>query len=321
VVVSPLGRIPGAARRHRWLLPFYPGAVESFDLSAYDIIISSHHTVAKGLLRNARQFHLCYCHTPMRALWERPAAEVLSLPGAARPFALRALRSLRAWDLAAAQRVDTFVANSETTRRRIAVHYGRESTVLNPPIDTSRFTPGAAPSVGDYYLFASRAVPYKRLDIAIAATARVGRRLVVVGGSTRDAALAPHVDWRGHVGDEELLGLMRGARALLFPAEEDFGMVPVEMMACGKPVIAYGVGGAAETVIDGLTGALVETQNSEAFAEAIQRFETLRFDPNRIRAHAERFGQARFVSEIRRLAFSGWEQRFLSRAPAIEALA
>jgi glycosyltransferase involved in cell wall biosynthesis len=309
IVPSPLARIPGATRRHRWLLPLYPQTVESFDLSDYDIIVSSHHTAAKGVLRNARQFHLCYCHTPMRALWERGPAEVRSFPAIARPFAARSLRELRAWDLATTQRVDAFVANSETTRRRIAVHYGRESTVLTPPIDTEAFTPAIRPALGEYYLVASRAVPYKRLDLAIAATALAGRRLVIVGGTPREAAGQSHVVLRGHVGHAELLELMRGARALLFPGEEDFGMTPVETMACGRPVIAYGAGGATETVLDGVTGVFAREQSAAAFADAIARFETLHFDPARIRLHAERFGQAAFISGIRRLAYDGWEAR------------
>jgi glycosyltransferase involved in cell wall biosynthesis len=231
------------------------------------------------------------------------------------------MHSLRAWDLATVQRVDAFVANSETTRRRIAAHYGRESTVLYPPIDTRRFVPASAPAVGDYYLVASRAVPYKRLDVAIAATALAGRRLIIVGGIPRDAVGAAHVECRGHVGEEELLGLMRGARAMLFPGEEDFGMAPVETMACGRPVIAYRAGGATETVVDGITGLFAEAQTAEAFAAAIVRFETTRFDPARIRAHAERFGQSRFVAEIRRLAVTGWEQRRVRPYSALEASA
>ncbi len=309
VVESPLGRVPGASRRHRWLLPWYPAAVESFDVSGFDAIISSHHTAAKGVLRSAQQFHLCYCHTPMRALWERPHEELRTLPAPLRPAAARMLRSLRAWDQACAQRVDQFVANSETTRRRIAAHYGRESIVVHPPIDVQRFTPGANVEDGDYYLVASRLVPYKRVDLAIAATARVGRRLVVVGTGpgAADAALrAPHVEYRGHVSDDELLTLMRGARAMLFPANEDFGMAPVEMMACGRPVIAYRGGGATETVLEHVTGVFAEAQTPEAFAAAILRLERQRFDRDRIRGHAERFSQARFIAALRELVQHGY---------------
>lgn len=316
VTASSLGRIPGGTRRHRWLLPLYPGAVESFDLADYDVIISSHHTAAKGIVRHARQHHLCYCHTPMRALWERPFDEIRSLPPPARPFAAGVMRRLRVWDYVTAARVDEFVANSETTRARIAKHYGRTSRVVHPPIDLSRFSPGARTpdAEGGYYLVASRLVPYKRVDLAVAATAALGRKLVVVGAGPgiRDVQ-APHVVYRGHVSDAELLALMRGARAMIFPAFEDFGMAPVEMMACGKPVVAYAAGGALETVVEGVTGVFAEEQTPEAFAAAIARLETLRFDPQRIRDHAERFSQERFIATMRELVQDGYER--LQRPP------
>lgn len=313
IVTSPLQRLPGATRRHRWLLPFYPAAIESFDLSEYDVILSSHHTAAKGILRTADQSHLCYCHTPMRALWERSFDEIHSLPGFARPFATASLRSLRAWDYATAARVDTFIANGSTTQRRIAKHYGRESTVLHPPIDVERFRPGGEPEAGDYYLVASRLVPYKRVDLAVAATGALGRRLVVVGGGSGESAVrgAAHVDYRGHVSDRELLELMRGARALIFPAYEDFGMAPVEMMACGRPVVAYGAGGVSETVIGGVTGVFAADQSVAAFVDALERFERTAFDRGRIRAHAETFSQQRFQDALRSLVSDAFQRMAL----------
>jgi glycosyltransferase involved in cell wall biosynthesis len=301
VITSPLQRIPGATRRHRWLLPLYPGGIESFDLTGYDVILSSHHTVAKGLLRGADQVHLCYCHTPMRALWERPFAELRSVSPLVRPFAAETMRRLRIWDYVTAARVDVFLANSRTTQSRIAKHYRRESIVVNPPIDIDRFTPGNDAGEGDYYLVVSRLVPYKRVDLAIAATAALGRRLVIAGGGPDQRVLAgaAHVDYRGHISDEELLHLMRGARAMIFPANEDFGMAPVEMMACGKPVVAYGAGGAAETVIDGVTGVFAEQQTVAAFVDALERFERTTFDRARIRAHAESYSERRFQATLR----------------------
>ncbi len=327
VIASPLQRLPGATRRHRWLLPFYPAAIESFDLAGYDVILSSHHTAAKGIVRGAGQVHLCYCHTPMRALWERPAEELRSLPGIARPLAASTLRRMRTWDYVSAARVDTFIANSVTTQQRIAKHYRRESVVLNPPIDVDRFTPGRDGAGGDYDLVASRLVPYKRVDLAVAATAVLGRRLVVVGGGPGEAAVkgAAHVDYRGHVSDDELLALMRGARAMIFPAYEDFGMAPVEMMACGRPVIAYGAGGATETVIDGVTGVFAAEQTVEAFVDALRRFEGTAFDRPRIRAHAKSFSQQRFQAALRTHvaeAFAALHQGRMPHAshPAGEAL-
>lgn len=302
VTTSPLGRIPGGARRHRWLLPFYPAAVESFDLSGYEVIISLHHSAAKGLLRGADQYHICYCCTPMRALWERRSEVGAHLPILARPLAAALLRRQRIWDYVTAARVDRFVAISQTARRRIAKHYGRESEVLYPPIDVVRFSPGRSSRDGDYYLVASRLVPYKRIDLAVAATAALGRKLVIVGrGPEAHLVRAPHVTYLGHVHDEELVDLMRGARAMIFPADDDFGMAPVEMMACGKPVVALAAGGALETVVDGVTGVFANAQTVEAFVRAISALEQRRFDPERIRAHAERFSRESFARAFRRL--------------------
>ncbi|TAM56151.1 glycosyltransferase family 4 protein [bacterium] len=304
IIPSWLAAIPGAARRHRWLLPLYPAAVESFDLRGYDVIISSHHTAAKGLLRSAGQVHICYCHTPMRALWERPHEELATLAAPLRPAAALLMQRLRVWDAACAQRVDHFVANSETTRRRIAKHYGRESAVIPPPIDVSRFTPGG--SVGDYYLVASRPVPYKRIDLAVAAAARLGRRLVIAGGAGSSFAREPHVEALGHVSDDELVTLMRGCRALLFPQLEDFGMAPLEAMACGRPVVAYGRGGALETVIHRRTGILVDEQSVDAFTEGIRQVEHLAIDPAALRRHAERFSVENFAARLRALVDAAW---------------
>lgn len=230
---------------------------------------------------------------------ERNADELKTLPPFLRPLAGASLRSLRQWDFSTAARVDRFLANSQTTRKRIASHYRRESEVLYPPIRTDFFTPAGDPS--DYYLFAARPVPYKRIDIAIAATALLGKRLVVAGGGHIAASLrAPHVELRGQVSDIELRDLMRGARGLLFPQIEDFGMTPLEMMACGRPVVAYGKGGASETVLDGVTGVLAQEQSAEVFANAILRLESLSLDPQDAREQAERFSTERFTVALRR---------------------
>ena len=299
IVSSPLGRVPGAAARHRLLLPLFPAAIESFDLRGFDVVISSHHTVAKGVLTGAETVHVCYCHTPMRALWERTREELETLPALARPLAAALFARLRVWDVATVPRVDTFLANSRTTRRRIQKHYARDAAVLYPPIDLERFQPADA-RVEDYYLVVSRFVPYKRVDIAVDAARLAGRRLIVAGeGPGRAELLARGVDVRTGVGDAELVELMRGARALIFPQCEDFGMTPVEMMACGRPVIAYGRGGAAETVIDGETGVLVGEQTPDAFARAIQRFEMMEFAVETCRRRAEAFSERRFINELR----------------------
>jgi glycosyltransferase involved in cell wall biosynthesis len=306
VISSPLGRVPGATRWHRMFLPFFPAAIEHLDVSSYDVIISSHHTVAKAVLRGAHSVHISYCHTPMRALWERTHEELATLPWLVRPLAAAMLGRLRVWDVATVPRVDTFVANSRTTQERIRKHYARESTVVFPPIDIERFTPGDD-EVGDYYLVASRLVPYKRIDLAVDAAQLAGRKLIVVGdGPGRAALVARGADVRGHVSDHELVRLMRGARALLFPQFEDFGMTPVEMMACGRPVIAYGRGGGAETVLDGVTGVLVDEQTPEAFARGIERFESLTISPEACRRQAETFTEVRFREELREVVWSAF---------------
>jgi glycosyltransferase involved in cell wall biosynthesis len=299
VVPTGLQKIPGAARRHRWLLPFYPSAVESIDLRGYDLIVSSHHTAAKGILRTSDQRHICYCHTPMRALWERSMEELEELPRVLRPLAAQTLSRLREWDYVTAGRVDLFLANSLTTQERIRRHYGRDSRVVHPPLDEGRFHRNGDEAVGDYYLVASRLVPYKRVDLAIAATARLNRRLIVAGtGPVKRGLDESHVEYVGHVSDERLVDLMRHARALIFPAFEDYGMTPVETMACGRPVIAFGKGGALETVVDGLTGVFASSQTVEAFVDAIERFESRTFDPSRIAEHAKEFSFDQFATQL-----------------------
>jgi glycosyltransferase involved in cell wall biosynthesis len=306
VIVSPLGRVPGANKRHRMLLPFFPAAIESFDLSSYDLVLSSHHTVAKGVLTSGESVHVCYCHTPMRALWERSHEELATLPSPARPLAAAMFGRLRMWDSATVSRVDAFVANSATTQRRIRKHYARDAAVVYPPIDISRFRPGG-PGLGNYYLVASRLVPYKRVDLAVDAAKLAGRRLIVVGdGPGREALAARGAELRGHVSDDELIELMQGARALLFPQWEDFGMTPVEMMACGRPVIAYGRGGASETIVDGVTGVLVDEQTPEAFAAAIERFESLDISSAACRTRAEAFSEERFREELRNAVWAAY---------------
>jgi glycosyltransferase involved in cell wall biosynthesis len=300
IVQSWLHRIPGAVKLSKALMPFYPNAIESFDLRAFDVIISSHHTLAKGILRTAEQTHICYCHTPMRSLWERPHEEIQRAPRALRPLVKQLLHSLRGWDFDTASRVDQFIANSANTAARITKHYRRESIVLHPPIDTERFTPGG--SVKDFYLIASRNVPYKRIDLAIGAAERLGRRLIVVGDSTDRLANAnPNITFLGKVSDGKLMALMREARALLFPQHEDFGMTVLEMNACGRPVIAYGKGGSLETIIDGKTGIVFHEQTVESLAYAIERFESISFDPLTIRRHAESFSKQRFTERIQQL--------------------
>jgi glycosyltransferase involved in cell wall biosynthesis len=243
----------------------------------------------------------------MRALWERSHDEVRSLPGPMRFGADVLLSRMRQWDYITASRVDCFVANSGETRNRITKHYGRESTVITPPIDTETFQPGGL--VGDYYLVASRPVPYKRIDIAVDVARRLRRRLIVVGGEKSGRSEDDgRIQFLGHVSDQRLVELMRGARALLAPQREDFGMAILEANACGRPVISFDGGGASETVIDGMTGLLVEEQSVDAFAAAIERFEHINFDPQAIRRHAESFSKPAFMKTFANLVYAAYER-------------
>ncbi|GAC1490611.1 MAG: glycosyltransferase family 4 protein [Vulcanimicrobiaceae bacterium] len=305
---SYLGRFPLASKRHRMFWPLYRNAVESFDLHAFDIIVSSHHTTAKSLLRRANQIHVCYCHTPMRAIWERPFDEIRTLPRPLRSAASAFFSSARLRDAATANRVDYFLANSRETQRRIGVHYRRPSKIVYPPIDLDRFAIGSE-AAGDAYLIASRPVPYKRIDVAIDAAEKLRRRVVVTAARPPGMNTSSRISFVGSLPDAQLVELMQRSRALLFPQHEDFGMTPLEMNACGRPVIAYAAGGALETVSDGVTGVLAPDQTVDAFVDAIQRCERLSFDPLRLRAHARAFSRDRYIREIRAFVESVWLQR------------
>ncbi len=304
IIASPLNRLPGVLRYYRNLLPLMPRAVESFDLRGYDLVISSSHAVAKGVRVPKGVPHVCYCHTPMRYLWAAQSDYFKFGLGAAikRP-ALKLLEPwLRRWDLAASRGVSRFLANSENVRRRIADVYGRDAQVVYPPVDTGFFTPDVAPA-GDYYLVVSALEPYKRVDLAIRAAETLDRRLIVAGRGTQTVALRKiagrRVEFTGWIDDARLRELYRGCRALLFPGLEDFGICPVEAQACGRPVIAYGQGGALESVIPDETGVFFGEQTVESLCAAMQKFEGMFFDPSIARRNSLRFTRANFEAAIR----------------------
>ncbi len=311
-IVTPwLNRLPWVGRYYRYLLPLMPGAIESLDLRAYDLVLSSSHCVAKGVRKGPGALHVCYCHSPMRYAWSQGQIyrRSMGLGG----MGLRVFRKrLRAWDQQTAAGVDHFLANSHNVACRIRRIYGRESTIVYPPIDTEFFTPADQPRE-DFYLVVSAMAPYKRLDQAIEAMRQLrDRRLVIIGKGQSQAALrrlAPsNVTFLGWQADEVVREHYRRARALLFPGEEDFGMVPVEAMACGCPVIAYGAGGAVETVVDvaaggsgRCSGVRYQPQTTEALVAAIRRFEEQQgcFEGGWIVRHAGQFGAACFQERFR----------------------
>ncbi len=299
---SFLNRIPGAARHYPKLLPLMTRAFRSFDLSGFDLVLSSSHACAKNVRTPAGALHVCYCHTPMRYAWEEDFLEGEQLGRATRLLLPPLLARLRRQDLAGAAGPDVFVANSRHVAERIRRCYGRSAEIVNPPVDIEHFL-GMDRAPGNYYLVFGRVVPYKRVDLAVAACAAVGRELKVAGdgralGAVRARARGKQTQFLGTVSDLERDRLLGGARGLLFPGEEDFGIVPVEAQAAGVPVIAYGVGGAAETVLDGRTGVLFAEQSVPALVAALERFESLELDDAETRKNALRFGRERFRAEM-----------------------
>lgn len=304
VRTSLVNRLPRPARFYRHYLPAFPTAIEGFDLDDADLVVSTSHCAAKAVVPTGRAIHICYCHSPMRYAWDQFeayfGAERLGRAGSA--AARQVLGWLARWDRDTAGRVTHFVANSRFVAARIARYYNRVASVLHPPVDTQFFTPGDGPP-HPYFLVVSALVPYKRLDVAIAAARRLGVPLRIVGTGPdldRLRALADgQVEFLGAVDAVALRDLYRRATALVLPGEEDFGIAPVEAMACGRPVVALARGGAAETVQPGRTGLLVEQPDPAAFAEAMDAIGRLSLDRPEIAAHAGRFSTDRFEAGLR----------------------
>ncbi len=334
ILTSFLDRAPGIRRRYRHYLPFFPAAIEDFDLAGFDLIVSTSHCVAKGIIPPPGAFHLCYCHTPMRYAWDQEHAYFPHRRGLVARLRGLALSWLRAWDVASAPRVDLFVANSRFVALRIRRYYGREAQVLAPPVDVDFFTPGPSQEpIRPYALAVSALAPYKRVDIAISACARSGLDLRIVGeGPERERlgrlaefernarsalpaqttgialAEAPSVRFLGRVGGTDLRDLYRGATLFVQPGIEDFGIAAVEALACGTPVVAAGRGGILDIVQDGRDGLLYEPQGNTAeqvarLHETIDKARQFRFNPLEIRQRAERFSSHRFAERLRALCF------------------
>ncbi len=310
LTTSFVGRIPGAKRWHRHFLPLYPLALEQFDMSGYDLVISSESGPAKGVITPAGSCHICYCHTPMRYLWDMYHEYRKTMNPVTRTVFSLAAHYARQWDVSTAGRVDHFVANSKHVAARIRKYYGRNSTVIYPPVDVSAGY--VSDDRDDDYLVVSRLVPYKRVDLAIEACNRLGRRLKIVGLGPEYKRLRklarPTIEFLGKLDEKSLHECYAHCRAFLFPAEEDFGIVPVEAQSFGRPVIAYGRGGALETIAGlaaggdprAASGVFFHEQTAEALEEAIVAFEKTEtsFDPEFIRANAQRFSTERFKEEF-----------------------
>ena len=319
IVTSWLRHLNITEKNHRLFFLLYPLAVETLDLTKYDLIISSSSGYAKGVRKRKDAIHICYCHTPMRWVWRFEAyAERENFGGITKRILPLLLALLKRWDLAASRRPDYYIANSGVVADRIAQAYGRDSVVIHPPIDTTRFKGTEADD--DFYLILSRLAPYKRLDLAVEACKRLGRRLIVIGdGPARrdlENIAGPRTEFLGRADDAVVADYALRCKALFFPGEEDFGMTPLEINAAGRPVIAYRAGGATETVIENTTGVFFDKQEPESLMSAIEDFERRSWDHKVIRKHAESFSRQVFVSSIVQFVES-----VLATSPAREIVA
>lgn len=308
---SFLQKFPGARRSHRYFpLALMPLAVEQFDLSSFDVILSNTHSFGKGVLVPASTLHISYCMTPTRYAWDGSHKYVRDFSSSTlfQKFAPTAISYMRIWDYAASARVHSYITLSAYVAKRIRKYYGRTATVLYPPVDVQKFSP--SDQTGSYYLVVSRLVPYKRVDIAMMAANALGVPLRIAGTGPELQQLisqaGPTVNFLGFVPEHDLPALYRNARALLFPQEEDFGITPLEAAASGVPTIAYRAGGALETIYDGITGMFFAEQNTQSMVSAIQQFEKMSWNKAAIVRHAQTFSQERFINEIREAVEYEW---------------
>jgi glycosyltransferase involved in cell wall biosynthesis len=298
ITSSWIQKLPGAKKYYPHYLPLFPIAIEQFDLSGYDLVISSDASVAKGVLTRPETCHICYCHSPQRYAWSAYHTYLNSVSSWKRPLIQFVLNYLRLWDSCAANRVDHFVANSQNVSNRIRKYYRHESAVIYPPIALSEFSRAAR--IADYYLVAGQWVAYKRFDLAIEALKKLDRPLWVVGEGTEERKLrklaGANTRFLGKLDDREFQRVLRECRALIFPGEEDFGMIIPEAHASGRPAIALARGGALETVIPGVNGVLFEEESVEALCSAVLKFESIEqhLDCAEIQASAASFSEGRF---------------------------
>lgn len=303
---SMLQRLPVRQYRFRTLLPLFPTAIDRMDLGDHDVIISSSSAFAHGIRRNSDSTHVCYCHSPFRYIWHERDRALREVPAVARPLLSRQLQRIQKWDIRAASHVDHFIANSRVTQQRIADVWGRDATIIHPPVDTHRFT---IKQPEDYFLIVGELVPHKQVDRALLAAERAGSRVKVVGTGPSihrlQARFGNRAEFLGRVQDDHLSDLMSRARALVVPNVEEFGIAAVEAQAAGRPVIGPDHGGTAETIIDGKTGVLFPAGDFNALVEVMREVDFDRFEPATIRRSALRFSSAMFrkrlIAELHRL--------------------
>jgi glycosyltransferase involved in cell wall biosynthesis len=299
---SFINKLPFASTKYSMYLGLMPHAFEQFDLREYDVVISSSTSCAKGVLTDANTLHICYCNTPMRYAWDFYFDYRNHKSNPLRNFLIHCLmHKIRIWDVLSSNRVDTFIANSHNVAARIAKHYRRESTVIYPPVSVPETDLGECP-LGEYYLVVSRLVSYKRIDLAVQAFNQLSIPLIVAGDGAELKALKKmansNIRFVGRVSEEQKADLYRRCRGFVFPGEEDFGITPVEAQSYGKPVIAFGRGGAVETVIDGVTGIHFKEQTVDSLIKAVNKAENMKFDPHKIRENALTFDKTVFKEKL-----------------------
>lgn len=309
---SWLQKLPGTIKHHQLCLPWMPGVFEQIDLSEFDIVISSSHACAKGIITRPETLHISYCHSPMRYVWDNCHAymEEYRIPWMIKPFAQKMLHKIRLWDRLAADRVDFFIANSSYIEKRIAKYYRRKAEIITPGVPIQNFH--MAHKRGKYFLAVGRLTPYKKFDLTITACKKLGLPLKIVGVGKDFNRLkglcGPEQELLGNVSEKDLRDLYASAQALIFPQIEDFGLVPVEAMASGCPVIAFKKGGACETVRESVSGLFFTEQTSDAITAALQKFQKMDFDPEAVRVHAEKFDITHFYRQIGAFITYAWQK-------------
>lgn len=306
IETSVIQKLPGGIRHYQWYMPFMPIAVEFFDLSGYDLVISDASAFAKGVITPLDTLHICYCHTPTRYLWSDTHQYIKELKYNKyfKKIISFVLNYIRIWDRLAADRVDSYIANSATVKRRIQKYYRRDSAVIYPPVEIEKFF--ISPRVEDYFLTGCRLAPYKRVDLAVEACRQAGKKLKVFGDGVdlprlkKIAGDCADIEFLGRVDDEAKADLYAKCQAFIHPQEEDFGITAVEAMASGRPVIAFRKGGAAETVVEGVTGEFFDAQTPAALAEKLKNFDAGKYNCEVIRGCAEKYSVEKFKTEMKK---------------------
>lgn len=310
VITSFIQKLPLSSKKHALYLPLMPYAFEQFDLSKFDIVISSCHSCAKGIITKPKTLHICYCHSPMRYVWDscHEYIDQYGIPAPLKGMAKAKLHEMRMWDRLAAERVDAFIANSKHVQKRISKYYRKDSTVIYPPVDTQKFE--LSKREGQYFLAVGRLTTYKRFDLLVETFNDLKLPLIVVGTGKDEKKLRKmagrFTTFLGNIPDDELNEVYQKAMALVFPQTEDLGITPLEAMSCGRPVIAFADGGALETVIPGKTGLFFQAQTRDSLKKSILEFGALKWDREEIRKHAQRFSREVFEHNLREFMEDRW---------------